>query len=507
MSDNLRTSYHSLPGGPALQDYLHSAGAAIDCLDEDCIARQICPCLARLFGAGACLIVRRAGQGQAVEVFSAAAPPAEAAPAWTREVNPPGAVQLFEQVSPAAQAVQYHHAERRLPEELRGFLQSTGAHSLLALPVCPGRPSAYLICAAFLEQQRRFDAQELRLAEEIARQATLLGDRARLYVEMKQRSHALEMLYEASLSLTSSLELEHVLNAILKSTFGLMQVALDTHIFLYEQDRLVFGAALDANGATGKPAPAPRQNGLTYAVARSGQPIVVQDMKTHPLFKDAPPSWQGAIVGLPLKMGQRVVGVMAIALPVDYPVSEADLRILRLLGDQAAIAIENARLHRIINQQAHTDVLTGLPNRRSFDERLAEEMRRSTRYHHPFALAMLDLNEFKAINDRYGHLVGDEVLRQLGACLRKSIRDTDFLARYGGDEFAVIFRETDMPTARSVAKRIHEQLRDFSPQLPDEYDFEPFTVALGIAIYPEQAATEEELIRAADRALYHQKRS
>ncbi len=347
----------------------------------------------------------------------------------------------------------------------------------------------------------------MRLGKQIRAQAVSLGEHVRMFAEMQQRSHELEMIYEASLSLTSSLDLEQVLNAILKSAAGLMKAALDAHIFLYDHAALTFGAALRNGEISAQPVAPPRAEGLTYSVAHSGEPIVVENMKDHPLFKDAPPEWHGAIIGLPLKIGERVVGVMTMALPVNYPIGESELRVLRLLGDQAAIAIENARLHRIINQQAHTDVVTGLPNRRAFDERLSEEIRRSSRYNHSFALVMLDLNNFKLVNDTFGHPTGDRLLRLVGECLRKSIRDTDFVARYGGDEYVMIFPETDISTAQWVTARIHTNLNDLCPDIPEKLKAQPLTTALGIAIYPEHATRPAELLARADEALYEDKRN
>ena len=489
------------PGpGNTLQAYIRSVNEAVNCPDEDCIARKAAQQLAILLGAQVCLVLWPQVEGGEVVLLTARLAADGDEPRWTQSVDPPGAKRLLDQALSGEEAVQVYREQAE--PDLRGLLDALGANCLLALPV-----AACAVGVAFPDEKHIFNQGDLRLGAEVAAQARSLSEHVRLFAEMQQHSHVLEMIYEASLSLTSSLELEHVLNAILKAVADLMKAALDAHIFLYDQDELAFGAALRGGDISATPIAPPRQNGLTYTVARSGQPVVVEDLKEHPLFKDAPPEWHGAIVGLPLKIGQRVVGVMTMALPVDYPIGEGDLRVLRLLGDQAAIAIENARLHRIINQQAHTDVVTGLPNRRSFDERLAEELRRSSRYNHSFALVMLDLNNFKSVNDLFGHPVGDNVLRQAGRCLRSSVRDTDFIARYGGDEFVMIFPETDMTTAQRVAERIHTDLTRLCPDLLEEMHFRPLTTALGIAIYPAHAATAAELLAKADQALYVDKRN
>ncbi|MGD8398323.1 MAG: GAF domain-containing protein, partial [Anaerolineae bacterium] len=159
-----------------------------------------------------------------------------------------------------------------------------------------------------------------------------------------QRVAELEAIRQASLSLTSSLRLPQVLESILQTTLDLLPVAKNTHIFLHEDGKLRFGAARWADGRTGTPWATPRSHGLTHTVARSGDLLVVPDMQAHPLFEDAPAEWQGAIIGLPLKISQRVVGVMSIAYQEGHAISEAELRALGLLADQAALAVENARL-------------------------------------------------------------------------------------------------------------------------------------------------------------------
>jgi len=165
--------------------------------------------------------------------------------------------------------------------------------------------------------------------------------------DITKRKLAEEALRQASLSLSSSLDLGDVLDAILKSTLNLLSKVQVAHIFLYSKEgggQLAFGAALWEDGRRGQPVAGPRPAGLTYTVARSGEPVIVEDIRRHPLYEDAPEEWHGSIVGLPLKIGARVVGVMNIASAQTGAFTEDDLGILRLFSDQAAIAIENARL-------------------------------------------------------------------------------------------------------------------------------------------------------------------
>jgi diguanylate cyclase (GGDEF)-like protein/PAS domain S-box-containing protein len=182
-----------------------------------------------------------------------------------------------------------------------------------------------------------------------ANQAAIAIENARLYEAERRRSAELEALRQASLHLISSLELQPILEAILDHAFKLVS-AYDVHIFLYDGEQLAFGAALWGDGRQRQPYAEPRPHGLTYAVARGGEPIVVPDVNSHPLFRDY--QWGGSIVSLPLRISQRVVGVMTIAFEKPRAFDEGELRVLGLLADQAAIAIENARLYEETRQRA-----------------------------------------------------------------------------------------------------------------------------------------------------------
>ena len=200
----------------------------------------------------------------------------------------------------------------------------------------------------------------------------------------------------------------------------------------------------------------------------------------------------------------RVVGVLNVARVKKVGFRQEEMRLLRLLADQAAMAIENARLHDLIRHQALTDPLTGLPNRRFFDQRLNEEIRRSMRYQHPFALMIMDLNGFKEINDRFGHPAGDAVLKQLAELFRNSMRDTDFMARYGGDEFAFILPETSADDAKKVIRNLQKLMRDahFAVSGNEEH---MLSGSFGFALFPSHASSSDELISAADQMLYRSK--
>ena len=326
-----------------------------------------------------------------------------------------------------------------------------------------------------------------------------------LVFTLKQQADELDALKKLSLNLTSSLNLQTVLDAVVSEAMRLVKNARAAHIFLYEDKKLEFGAALDQDGARNQPLAFPRPHGLTYTVARNGEQIIVEDMQSHPLYSNSPGDWMGSIIGIPLKINNNIVGVMNLSRSTRGGFSSSELRLLGLLADQAAVAISNASLHLMVSKQAYSDTVTGLANRRALDDRLEQEVFNARRSGFSFAVVMLDVDGFKAVNDTYGHAVGDQVLRVFFNYLATGLRSTDFLARYGGDELTLVLSQSDPASTIVVVQKILEKVDRFSFDPPDG---EPIRLGLscGIATYPIHAISAANLLRAADEALYRAKK-
>jgi len=355
------------------------------------------------------------------------------------------------------------------------------------------------ILTAALERQPIDDSSSLRgLSDQ------LISNHALLFL-LKQQTDELDALKKLSINLTSSLDLPDVLDAVVTEAMRLIENARDVNIFLYKNHKLSFGAALDSDGTRNKPWSKPRSNGITYTVAREGETIIVEDMQNHPIFSSAPNDWLGSIISIPLKVGEIVVGVMNLARMTVGGFSISELRLLSLLSDQAAVAISNASLHQMISRQAYSDTLTGLPNRRALDERLDEEVIAARRNNYSFAVIMMDLDGFKEVNDTYGHSTGDDVLRMVFGQMARGVRNTDFLARYGGDELTLILSQTEMSSAQVVSEKILEGMKKLKYKLPDGRRLK-LGISGGIAIFPVHARNGSDLLRAADAALYNAKK-
>ncbi|MBA3534184.1 MAG: GAF domain-containing protein, partial [Ardenticatenales bacterium] len=200
-------------------------------------------------------------------------------------------------------------------------------------------------------QAHFYSEQDAEIANSFASQAAIAISNARLFEAAHQRAAELDAILQASLTLTSSLELKEVLQTIVESARKLLPGMHDMQVYLYQDNQLLFGTGISGEGEIRQAERAPRPGGLTYTVARWGRPIVVPDVKSHPLYADTRADWKGAVASLPLKIRQRVVGVMNVSYIEARTVEEEELRVLRLLAEQAAIAIENARLYTAVQQE------------------------------------------------------------------------------------------------------------------------------------------------------------
>jgi diguanylate cyclase (GGDEF)-like protein len=202
----------------------------------------------------------------------------------------------------------------------------------------------------------------------------------------------------------------------------------------------------------------------------------------------------------------EVAGLVSIARP-QRAFTSAETDLFHYLAGQAEVSIENVGLHETVERQAVTDELTGLSNRRRFQEAMQTEIERSRRFGQPLGLVMLDIDDFKQVNDRYGHIQGDLVLREVARVLRDSSREIDDPARYGGEELAVVLPGTDLQGAYNLAERVRTGIEALRLPLLDGDGTLSVTASFGVATLPGSGYDMRSLIEAADEALYKAKRT
>ncbi len=243
---------------------------------------------------------------------------------------------------------------------------------------------------------------------------------------------------------------------------------------------------------------------LTSAAKLAGGAVEAYTVEN--LFQISPdmclpmPSPQTAIL-LPLKVAGSAFGCLAIAKDKDLRLGKDQVASLNAAANHLALALRNAMLFREVKTKADHDGLTRIHNRQSFDERIADELKRHQRYRHSLGLLMFDLDHFKSINDTFGHLAGDMVLKEVGLIIDESCRETDFAARYGGEEFVIILPHTNEDQAWVLAERLRRRIESKVFQYADR-TFQ-VTASIGVAaLVPGALEKREELVRSADQALY-----
>ena len=250
----------------------------------------------------------------------------------------------------------------------------------------------------------------------------------------------------------------------------------------------------------------PGEEGLATWVVAHNEPSLVFDERHDPRinqFRGEPVD--GSLICVPLRGREGATGVLTLErLGLDQRYSDEEFELVKLFAAQVSIALQNAEVHRAVEIRAQTDDLTGLLNHGTFQEWLS----RSVHAHEPFSLIMLDLDDFKSVNDGLGHQAGDRLLAEIARAVEGAGRDTDHVFRYGGDEFALILPGTDAGSALGIAERVRAAIHALG-QIGTNWSAAglPITVSIGVATFPRDGVTAEEMLLAADRACFVAKRT
>jgi diguanylate cyclase (GGDEF)-like protein len=238
--------------------------------------------------------------------------------------------------------------------------------------------------------------------------------------------------------------------------------------------------------------------GFSCWVAKEKKPVLLKDLRADrkDLVSDI-----ASFLSIPLMVQGELIGVLNLSHSKAGAFDEDDLRLLTLISGQAASAIHKHLMYKEMETLAITDGLTSLYNRRHFQEQLPAEIQRARRYMHEFSLIMIDIDNFKVYNDTCGHKVGDAILQELGALLKRCARASDVVARYGGDEFVMLLPCTGRGNAAAAAERIRAIIEKCT--FPRR---KKLTVSMGVASFPQDAEDGGEIVARADEALYTAKR-
>jgi diguanylate cyclase (GGDEF)-like protein len=341
-------------------------------------------------------------------------------------------------------------------------------------------------------------------ADQSQRELVLSQDLTRVTSELEQRLRERTMLFDVLRESSKTHDLDSVLD-LLASRLGAVMRFREVAILLenetgkftiraawgFETPEKVLGREVEpGEGATGE-------------ALKTGRSVLISDVGDAPGYLAFWGEVQrtGSFMSVPIRAGGKMIGMLALTRPPSERMSEHETRLVSALADQAALAIENARLFAKLEELSTHDELTGLPNRRSFKDRLAREMADSKRYGHPLSVMVIDVDHFKKLNDREGHGAGDEALVEVSRVLKESLREVDMVARYGGEEFVVILSRT----AEADAQRVGEKLREGVASLPlasaAGQPLGHLSVSIGVAQL-EDGEDANSVVQRADRAVY-----
>jgi diguanylate cyclase (GGDEF)-like protein len=327
--------------------------------------------------------------------------------------------------------------------------------------------------------------------------------------ELKRTARRLRILVDIVKTANSILEPRKVIELIMGRIQELIPSEAWSMLMVDEEKQeLAFELALGAKGQEVSSFRVKMGEGVAGWVAQTGKPAIVNDTARDPRFArkfDSKTRFETrSILCAPLISRGRTIGVVEIINKLKGRFTQRDLDVLLTLVEPCAIAIENAILFQRTEQLTITDDLTKLFNSRYLNVYLGREIKRCKRHGIPLSVIFLDLDGFKGINDQYGHLAGSGTLAEVGAILAEAVRESDILARYGGDEFVVVLPETPPAGALVIAERLRRAIEAHA-FLQAQGLTARISASFGISSYPDHGLTPEGLIQKADQAMYRVK--
>ncbi len=326
----------------------------------------------------------------------------------------------------------------------------------------------------------------------------------------RTKSEQLRLLAEVVRTANSMLEPEALTAFIVERVQVLVQSEAWSLLMLDDSgEHLVFTEALGSKAKPLKEVLLKVGEGIAGTVAQTGRPMLINDARKSPLFNPQVDRMTGfktrSVLCVPLRSRGKTLGVLEMMNKRGASgFTEADLETTYMFAEMVGIALENAFTFQKIKLLSLVDDLTQLYNSRYLHQALGVEITRAKRYDYPLSVVFLDLDGFKSVNDRYGHLAGSQTLTVVGQILKRLVRNVDIVARYGGDEFTLILPNTDLEAGVMVAERLRKAIEKHDYRKAPGYDF-TLSASFGISGFPRHGDDPEILIQKADQAMYRVK--
>jgi diguanylate cyclase (GGDEF)-like protein len=385
-------------------------------------------------------------------------------------------------------------------KDQRYILSAKATRSELAVPLMV-RDQVVGVLDCQSEKLSHFDAETVDLLTLFSTQASMALQNARLYSLERRRASQLEAINAIAQQMTAVLDLNELLSKVcllIQQAFPASQVS----VLLKDEEELVMRAShgmLTARVPEGGRLPA--AEGPWGRALEAAKTVIENDTRTSTgvgLYLES-----GSQMCIPLVSFGQALGVLVLDSDHKGAFNTNEAQPLESVADICATAIQNAHYVNRVKQLAYLDGLTGIFNRRFFELRIAEEIERARRFQSGLGVVMIDIDQFKRLNDEFGHLLGDEVLRQVSSIFHQQVRKIDVVCRYGGEEFAILLSQTTPQHSLAVAEKLRRIVETW--QFPGVA--RPVTISAGAANYPEHGTTRDELVKAADAGLYAAKQS
>jgi diguanylate cyclase (GGDEF)-like protein len=380
------------------------------------------------------------------------------------------------------------------------FKPEVPAKCLCAAPIFLANRPAGVMVAMSRKREFVFEQRDLDVLVTAAGQVAVAVENARLFAEEQRRSRQLAFLNNISKTAISSDEPMQMLGQIsgeIRKTFSFDHIGICLVDYGTQEIEIKEEAGTSAHA---KGRRIPLNSGILGRVARSGERGLVQNAPEGQLDGILPES--RSVLCIPIKYGESLIGALNIESRNEKAFEPQDVLILSTLVDLLATALHNAFTFQKLQQQSITDGLTGIKTRRFFWEALSAEWKRASRSGRSFSVVLMDLDKFKAVNDTMGHFQGDLVLARVGRLLEQQSRQSNVVARYGGDEFVILMPETAPDQAQVLAERLRQWIAA-DPMLNEHH----ITGSFGVASFPAHGFSTEDIIRVADAGMYVSKRS
>jgi diguanylate cyclase (GGDEF)-like protein len=374
------------------------------------------------------------------------------------------------------------------------FIPGRPAKSFCGVPIFMQGKSAGIMAALNYDHEQVYSERDIEMLQTAAGQVAVAVENARLFEEQQRRARYLGFLNSISKTAISSQDAEQMLDEIVTE---IQQNFMLDHIGIGVLDYATKEIEIKAEAGTSKIALGkriPLGVGIMGKVARGNELMLIQKPEGHMLgiLPEA-----RSVLCLPLNYGETMLGVLNIESRTEQAFKEHDVLILRTLADLLATALHNVFVFQKMQQQSITDGLTGIKTRRFFLEAVQGEWKRASRSGRPFSVVMVDLDKFKEVNDNHGHLEGDLVLARVARLLEQKCRQSNVVARYGGDEFVILMPETGIEQAQILSERLRLWLAT-DPMLNERH----ISGSFGVASFPLHGSTVEDIMRVADAGMY-----